>query len=209
MTVHKALAELKVIDDRITKAIQACRFAVANKHCNDKIDGKPVSEYLEQQNSNYQSACDLIKRRNAIKRALVLSNASTPVTICGVSYTVAEAIDMKNHGLEHKKDLTGTMTRQLLLTKGEVEKRNGNDLEERVNAYIVANYGRQTDLKGLTDEMRRDRDTFITNQTYDLLMPFNVDDAIKKLDDEINSFAMEVDAALSVSNAITEITISY
>lgn len=209
MTVHRALTELKTIDDRVSKAILACRFVVANKHCNSKIDGKPVEKFVEDQKSNYQSACDLINRRNAIKRAVVLSNASAKVHICGVEYTVAEAIDIKNHGLDHKRDLLGAMIRQLQLASTEVERRNGNDLDERANAYIIANYGRQTDMKGLTEEMRKDRETFMTNQSYELVMPFDVEAAIKKLEEEITQFMTEIDAALSVSNATTSITIEY
>ena len=39
MTVHKALAELKVIGDRITNAISTGVFCRANKHSNEKING--------------------------------------------------------------------------------------------------------------------------------------------------------------------------
>lgn len=39
MTVHKALTELKLLDDRIAKAIAEGIYCVANKHSNDKIGG--------------------------------------------------------------------------------------------------------------------------------------------------------------------------
>ena len=94
LTVHRALAELKTIDSRITKAINTSKFVIANKHSNEKIDGKPISEVRENMKSAYQKVTDLIARRNAIKRAVVLSNANTNVVVNGVTYTVAEAIDM-------------------------------------------------------------------------------------------------------------------
>ena len=34
MTVHKALAELKIIDDRINNAIVSGTYVIANKHSN-------------------------------------------------------------------------------------------------------------------------------------------------------------------------------
>ena len=47
MTVHKALAELKLLDDRIEKAIKEGVYCVANKHSNDKIGGVPIDEYIK------------------------------------------------------------------------------------------------------------------------------------------------------------------
>lgn len=45
MTIHKALAELKIVDDRIISAINGGTYCVANKHSNEKIKGVPVKEY--------------------------------------------------------------------------------------------------------------------------------------------------------------------
>ena len=45
MTVHKALVELKIVDDRIISAINGGTYCVANKHSNEKIKGVPVDEY--------------------------------------------------------------------------------------------------------------------------------------------------------------------
>lgn len=46
MTVHKALAELKLLDSRIEKAITENIGCAANKHSNDKINGVPLDEYI-------------------------------------------------------------------------------------------------------------------------------------------------------------------
>ena len=90
MTVHKALCELKVIDARINKAISATTYVVPNKHNNTKIAGMTIPDYCEQAKTAYQSAVDLIARRDAIKRAIVKSNAETTVVIGGKVYTVAK-----------------------------------------------------------------------------------------------------------------------
>lgn len=44
MSVHKALAELKIIDSRIERSIDDAQFCVANKHSNEKINGIPVED---------------------------------------------------------------------------------------------------------------------------------------------------------------------
>lgn len=46
-------------------------------------------------------------------------------------------------------------------------------------------------------------------QTMELVDPIGIDDEMKRLDDIISSFSVEIDAALSVSNALTEITVEY
>lgn len=95
MTIHKALCELKTLDARITKCIGETEYVFANKHSNDKVNGMTVAAYCDEIKSGYQRVTDLIKRRDAIKRAVVLSNAVTKVTVGGKEYTVAEAIEMK------------------------------------------------------------------------------------------------------------------
>lgn len=112
MTVHKALCELKTLDARIQKSIQQGTFVFANKHSNNKVAGVSIGTYSEEIRAAYQSAKDLIARRDAIKRAVTLSNATVKVTIGGKEYTVAEAIEMKNHGMpphhpKNKKRIKG------------------------------------------------------------------------------------------------------
>lgn len=47
MTVHRALAELKLLDDRIKKAVADGIYCVANKHSNDKLGGISIEEYMK------------------------------------------------------------------------------------------------------------------------------------------------------------------
>lgn len=211
MTIHEAMSELKVIESRITKAILACQFAVPNKHCNSKISGKPVDQFRDEQASNFQSVMDLINRRNAIKRAVVKSNAAAIVTVCGKTYTVAEAIDMKNNGTNLLIRLYEKMTTDLARANREIEMQNGDALMKRADDHIRVTYGNQTDVKGVTEEIRRDRENFITQQTYDLIQPAGMDVAAKakNIEEEVSQFLMKVDAALSVSNATTTITVEY
>ena len=55
MTVHKALAELKIVDDRIVSAINGGTYCVANKHSNDKIKGISLEEYKKTMQGCYDS----------------------------------------------------------------------------------------------------------------------------------------------------------
>lgn len=208
MTVHKALAELKLLDDRIEKAISEGIYCVANKHSNDKIVGIPLDDYIKTMQGRYDKATDLINRRKAIKRAVVLSNAVTKVSVAGVEYTVAEAIEMKNHGVEFDKMLMNAMNIQYKNAQIQIKQENSKDLEERAEQYVTAIYG-QKEGKTNTADIEKVKSDFLTANQYELIDPLHVLNKIENLEKKINDFMAEVDSALSVSNALTEITIEY
>lgn len=208
MTVHKALAELKLLDDRIEKAIAEGVYCVANKHSNDKIGGVPLDDYIKIMQGGYDKATDFINRRKAIKRAVVLSNAVTKVSVAGNEYTVAEAIEMKNHGVEFEKLLMNTMNIQYRNAQMQIKQENGKGLEQRAEQYVTAIYGQKEGKTNATDIEKVKKD-FIESNTYVLVDPLCVLDKIEDLEKKINDFMAEVDSALSVSNALTEITIEY
>ena len=209
MTVHKALCELKMLDKRINESIMTAEFCRANKHSNVKIDGGTIAEYEAAAVSKYQSTMDMIIRRDAIKRAVVASNAVTEVTIGGNRYTVADAVELRRHGLSYRRTLLQAMTLQLKRVRGTIEQKNGEELTRAADKMVEVYYGRQTDVKAITEEMKATREKFIEDNTYELLDPIRVENRIRELDKEITAFETEVDSALSVSNAVTEITVSY
>lgn len=208
MNVHQALAELKTLDKRIEKAIQTPEWVVTNKHSNGKIDGVTVSEYVATVKEQYQKAMDLIRRRDAIKRAVVNSNAVTKVLIAGVEYTVAEAIDKKNHGTQFLSMMARRLAHDHTQAKMIADRENGSRLEDRADVFVKSLIG-NTDTKGMTEEIKARREDFIAAQTLDIVDPIGAVKEIERLEDEVSSFLTNVDAALSVSNAITDITVSY
>lgn len=208
MTVHKALAELKLLDSRIEKAITEGVYCVANKHSNDKIGGVPLDDYIKIMQGGYDKATDLINRQVAIKRAVTLSNAVTKVEISGAEYTRAEAIWMKNHGMEFCKTLMNAMQKHYEKAQMKINLENGSGLEERAEQYVTAIYG-QKEGKTNTADIEKVKADFLKSNQYELVDPLRVLDKIEDLEKKINDFMAEVDSALSVSNALTEITIEY
>jgi hypothetical protein len=208
MTIHQALVELKTLDKRIGATIRETEYVVANKHSNRKINGVDVSEFCDNVKSHYQKVIDLMSRRNALKRAVANSNAVTKVEINGTVYTVAEAIEMKNHGLEYSRSLLEKLREDYSLAYRAANRYNGEDLERRADEHIKVMFG-STDVKGVTDEVKRARADFITAQTVELVDPIDVRAKIEAIAKDIDSFESTVDAALSVSNALTTITIEY
>lgn len=212
MTIHNALAELKTLDARIEKAIRETPYVLAVKHSAEKINGMSIADFKTQIKSCYQKATDLIARRDAMKRAVVLSNANTKITIGGNEYTVAEAIEMKNHGIEFKERLLNAMTYAYNDAQNDLNRNSGDSLERKAEQYVLAVIQAQPKDSKMTvdsDAMQSLRKTYIENNTYDLIDPLGVANVIKSLEDEINKFNTEIDAALSCSNALTVIEFEY
>ena len=207
MTVHKALAELKTLDDRINSEITGSVFVRANRHNNMKIFGKTIPDFMADTESSYQSVKALINRRNAMKRAVVLSNAITKVNIGGVEYTVAEAIEMNNHGMENLVELRNCLREQYSSVKRMVESENGDKLVKACENYIQATFGTKEKINNPDIEMAQK--VYMANNTYDIVTGFDIEKAIKELTDRIDAFKAEVDSALSVSNALTVIEFDY
>ena len=182
MTIHKALCELKLLDARIQKAARECTSA-------------------------YQSVEDMIKRRNAIKRAVVLSNATTHVDVNGLDMTIAEAIDMKNHGMDGYKTILAMMGAQFASAWKLIEANSGEPLQKKAETYVMGMLGSKEKVD--SEVAKKMTEEYIAANSYDLIDPIKVKETMGELDALILGFESEVDAALSVSNAITEITVTY
>ncbi len=208
MTVHQALAELKVLDSRITKAIAGGKYMDVKRHCDKKIGGVDVGEYCTKTiRASYDSAIDLIARRNAIKRAVVKSNAVTTVDIGGITYTVAEAIEMNNHGIDFEQQLYDEIRRQMMIAQSEINRNSGPYIQQKAENYINGLYGGKDKVDA--DSAKAQMQAYIDANSYELVDPLGIQNILAKMEADIASFTANVDAALSVSNAITKIEVEY
>lgn len=206
MTVHEALSELKTIDKRVIRKIDETAFCVANKHANNKINGKSIQEYKDSVAESYQSIRDLLRRRAAIRNELSKSNAATTIMIGGKEYTVAEAIEMRKTGVNLLDYLNTAMSAQFKNATRTVHNEN-ESLDDKADRYVQGLYGSKD--KANADDANKAREAYITANTIDLIDPINASEEMGKIADEIDLFQHEVDSKISVSNALTTITISY
>lgn len=206
MNVHKALSELKVLDARIVKKIASSKFCVANKHSNTVVDGISIADYEKNATEDYQAITDLIKRRKAIKRAVTLSNATTTIVVDGVTYTIAEAIEMKNHGIELETRLFSQISEQYSTATFRCEHEN-KTLQERAERFAVGLF--ESKDKTATKDVNEQIEFFKKQNVYELIDPIGCKARIEELADKIDNFYSEIDSAISTSNAITELTIEY
>ena len=198
MNLHKALSELKILNDRISDKISNCTFCGTMKSGSKTILGKAVDEFKTNVQSDYDSVNTLINRRNAIKRAVSKSNSSTSVTINGKDYVVAEAIEMKNWGMDYASA---------------VNKMETENAKADMAATDYAKNGTNSDKTTLTaealKEMENLRKSYYDSHKTEIVDPLKLSDKIKELEEMISAFTSEVDSVLAVSNANTLIEIEY
>lgn len=208
MNVHQALAELKLLDKRIQSAIVGVTWVFPNEHANTVVNGVKLIDVVAGIVSQHQKVTDLIAYQSALKRAVVLSNAVTKVTIAGEEMTVAEAIEMKNHGMATLAALRDQMLKDHRRAESTAEINNGSRLESRATEFVKSMTG-QTVTREVTGELKQMRDDFIKNHTTELVDPIGVMKIAGELNDRIDAFTAEVDAVLSTSNSLTEITVRW
>lgn len=204
MLVTKALNELKLLDARITRAINDGGYVAAAKTSEKKVaPGVTKEEYSESAISSYQSVMDLIERRARIKAAIVSSNASTEVEVNNEKMTVAEAIERKS-SIEYEIKLLRTLKKQYDNAKSTAVSQNLM-LEDRIDKYIEAMLGKEA--KSKKDDFTEMIEPIRTANEYSLVDPINIEEKIKELSERIEGFNSEVDSVLQVSNCVTWIEI--
>lgn len=205
ISITRALAELKLLDSRITRGINSTNFVTANKKSAKNVSGIVTKdEFFAITKANYQSVISLIERKKMLKSAIVFSNAKTLVTIGGKEMTVAEAIERKNN-IEYEKDLLNEMVSQRRRAIVEMENKN-SIVDANLDKLLETMLGKDG-VKNADKENNSLAITYRADNEYEILDPLGIDKEIKDLQEEIERFESEVDYVLSESNTVTKITI--
>lgn len=211
MTLTRALAETKSIQDRLGRLLDQSYFVTIaqGQGSNKKIAmtsmlDKTVEAAERQIQANFQSATDLISRYQLIKRALILANAATEITIAGKRMTIAEAIERKK-SIEMEKSLLLVLRQQYKGGVSTVEQLN-NRLNDTIEKGITQLYG--SDRTKITEEQlqvvsqakKQDFEPFLVD-------PLSISKKIEELTESIENFLTEINFSLSEVNAKTVVEI--
>lgn len=205
MTVTEGLVQLKLLDKRIDSVTSSSRlvWATACKGSDTMINGMSRETVEKNIKSNYDSICDLIKRRAAIKSAIVKSNAVTNVTIAGETMTVAEAIERKS-SIEYEEDLMESIHRSLMSATQLMNQKN-DIVEENLKSILEKLVS--SDKPNMAKEQTELADAYRTQNKWELVDPLKAEDVVSFMKEKIDSFMANVDTALSLSNAVTTIEV--
>jgi len=208
ITVTKALSDVKVLTDRIEKETDKLTVLSTKLKSKKVLKDKniEVDDFKNEVKANYQSILDLIKNRDVIKSAIILSNAKTKVIIADKEYTVAEAIDKKNR-IALEADLLMKLKSELITKSKQVT--NFNDkLEAQIDKereiMLSGDNAKNKDIVKTAEELATAKRE---NNSVELVDPLNIEKVINELEDSIMSFKAEVDQQLSISNAVTLIEV--
>lgn len=204
ITIHAALAEIKKLKQRIEKGTKNAVFIGNMKKSADTVNGYAHSkqDFKTIVEANYKSLTDLIKNLNDYKSKITLSNAVTTLEVGQEVMTVAEAINRKQY-IEYEKTLLKTMKNQYDRVVSNTTFRNEeveSDLNDQVMALTSKDPKAKDNLAGFMEQYRN-------SNSWENVDPLDLKARIDALEERIFDFETNVDAALSVSNATTTITI--
>lgn len=207
ITVTEGLNELKLYDSKIEKAINNLKLIGAKKKSVDKVGVVNVEKFVADAKSAHQSIMDLIRNRNALKAAIVKSNAITYLEIGDQKMTVAEAIERKN-SIQYEKELLLAMKAQYGSATVTVNKENAK-VDNKVDELIQTLVGRDTTKKLDKDEQAAVEVPYRAKNEWELVDPLNLFDLMTKLEADIDTFESQVDGKLSLCNATTFIELDF
>lgn len=207
ISITEALNELKLYDSKINKAISNAELIGAAKKSLDKVGVVKKDTFIEKAKSSYQSVTDLIANRNALKSAIVKSNAITEVTVNGKTMTVAEVIERKN-SIDYEIALLNEMKRQYVKATDTVTKEN-KKVDNKVDELIQTLVGKDTDKKIDKDAIENIEAPYRAKNEYELVDPIGLSDKIVELESDISGFESNCDTTLAVANATTFVELDF
>lgn len=198
ISVTRALAECKALNDRIEKATRQAAFITITTG-GKVVNGGELQTTGNTLKANLQSVQDLIARRQLVKGKIIRSNAVTNVTINGVEMSVAEAIERKG-SIDKERTLLAVLTQQLSTVRTTIE-RNNVAMQGRIDTMLQAAVGKER--KATEEELEAISKPYTASNVTAALDPSGLEVVIAKLEADINGFLFEVDFALSEANAKT------
>lgn len=207
ISITEALNELKLYDSKILKAITNAKLVGAAKKSSDKVGVFKKEDFEDRAKASYQSVTDLIANRNALKSAIVKSNAVTEVTVNGKTMTVAEAIERKN-SIDYDETFLSEMKKQYVHATDTVTKEN-KKVDNKVDELLATLIGKDSSKEISKESQEAIEKPYRAKNEYEFIDPIGLLDKIETLEAEIDGFKSEVDTRLAVANSITMIEIDF
>lgn len=198
ITITEALSQLKLLDKRITSATQGGGF-VAYYRPGQTLQGAALSaeDIKKKTLSSFQSVKDLISRRDRIKAAIVVSNATTKVRVGNETIAVAAAI-VKKSSIDYQKSLILKLQSELKQSIKDEKARLDLVEQQILSLFNTAAVTNEDDRNTLMDNYRKNNLGVIVGVSYD---------EIESLAKESDEFLRTIDTVLTISNSTTEIEV--
>lgn len=211
LSITRALTMIKTIGKQIDDYFNQERILISalvgNKEKTAVVSIKTKSDLDKRIQSDHDTLEELVRKRQALKNAVVLSNASESIEICGKTITVVEAIEMK--ALVPTKERILKSYRNQITSVNKFIDSQKTDIETRIAKLIEV----QTTENSTPEDKDQMMKMVRANEEGDKLPvmhdPLNLIDKAEKLEKEIHDIKEELDYVLSEHNAVTIITATY
>lgn len=204
MSLHRALAEIKLLDSRIQKEIYNSTFIDINKVENKLIKSMSIQDYKDKVlKSSFMSVLDMMTRRDDIKRALVKANAETVFDFNGEKMSIAEAIDRKNT-IQVMEEFICELANQYSNAVQKVETSN-NTLQKEATEQAVRVFGDKEKVD--VEQFKAFEEAYIKTRRLEVLDPNQLVDNLAVMRAEMEDFKNNIDFKLSEVNATTFIEV--
>ncbi len=212
ITLTEALAELKLLDKKIDKKINELRSNASlvdykiGKSQVGSMSHKTEDEIKREGQALLQSLMDLIANRKQLKAKIAETNAITKITVAGNEYTIVEAIERKRF-LEKEKTVVNLLMHEYENVRDQVLDINerAKDEVDRLLESRLSTDSKNQNAKEIDELMK----VLLMNKEAQIIDPLNIKEIAEKLNEEIEQFEKDVDIALSIVNAKTEIEIDF
>ena len=207
LSVTRALSEKKMLTKRLEDKIRNGIYVGVVIGDSEKPEDRQfvTNENLESAiKSSYDSVEGLLARYRAITKAIIHSNSSTIVIICGESMSVAEAIERKK-SIQFEKDMLSYLKAQFSGVSGRIDSQN-RSMEYEIDELIKSALGGDKSNKNddYVTSIDKSRRSILERKLFD---PCKINQQIDKYSESIENFNNEIDFVLSESNAKTMINI--
>lgn len=207
MTISKLIAEIKLTETKIQKLVLA-GLPVVQKRADNLLTPKKKSEeeFTDVAKKYSASLQGLMKRKFALKAALIKTNAEKTFKFMDTTLTIAEAITKKEY-LGKELGVYRTLYATYVRQENIVTKAN-EALEVEVQRHLEHVYGSDTtkknspDAESVAKEYRKARGV-------ELFDPCNFEKVLPEKIEEIEEFFAGIDNRLSEINALTEVELEY
>lgn len=207
MTVHQALVELKTLEGRFGDLLGAFESCRADRHSNQKVAGVSKEIYKQNNAAAKQRFDDLTRRYMAIKEAVVVSNSVTKITVLGEEMTMAIAIWRKDKGLNIRKQYLRKLASEYDQAQRILDRENGESLQQKATQYAQNMFSGRENID--VDQVERLKKEYLSANTFDLIDNIGTLKQIEETQTYLDKFFAEVDGAISTSNALTTLEITY
>ena len=226
MLVTQALDERDLLEKKIRHKIATAKLVDYAKNNESRTYESRMEreEFNEKVKAQFQQISDLIKRYQRIESAIIASNASSTIDTSFGTYTVAEAIALRNRmrtresvGNQETSDglrrnvtggfrrlLADEMVRQHVSALNTIAAKN-RTLETQAEVMRLNILGKDTKVR--EDKPLAVVDAYVQEHRAELLDPLDLVGRSRQILEDEELLLKELDSQIKISNATTMLTI--